>query len=34
MRSYARSHQVRLGSVAELVTEDPGQIPLLTTPRI
>ena len=32
LRSYARSHQQRLGEVAQAITEDPTSLPDLTTP--
>jgi len=33
LRSYARSHQQRLGEVAQAITEDPTSLPDLTTPH-
>lgn len=33
LRAYSRNHQLRLGGVAEAVTQDPGSHPGLTTPR-
>jgi GAF domain-containing protein len=33
LRSYARSHQQRLGDVAHAITQDPLALPDLTTPR-
>jgi transcriptional regulator with GAF, ATPase, and Fis domain len=33
LRSYARSHQQRLGVVAQAITVDPTSLPDLTTPR-
>jgi transcriptional regulator with GAF, ATPase, and Fis domain len=33
LRSYARSHQLRLGDVAQAITQNPSSLPDLTTPR-
>jgi GAF domain-containing protein len=32
MRAYSRRHRLRLGEVAQTVTEDPARLPELTTP--